>query len=78
MARHTNTANHTHTYATSKSIPTPPTLPKNSMAVTFAPSLHQTEPSSRPMTPAPIKMRCSGTCERERAPVELITVCSSN
>ena len=34
---------------------------RNSTTVTSAPSRRQTEPSSRPMMPAPITTRCFGT-----------------
>lgn len=66
------------THATSKSIPTPPMLPRNSTAVTFDPNLLHTDPSSTPMTPAPIRTNRSGTASRDRAPVDDTTVRSSN
>ena len=65
------------TYATSKSIPIPPTFGKNSTAVTFDPSLAQTDPSSSPMTPAPIRRSREGTLSSDRAPVDDIMVFSS-
>ncbi|MNY03156.1 hypothetical protein D3C86_1357610 [compost metagenome] len=43
---------------------------RNSTTVTCAPRRRQTEPSSRPITPAPITTRCLGTSLRARAPVE--------
>ena len=42
----------------------------NSTTVTFAPSRRQTEPSSSPMTPAPMTSRCSGTSGNDSAPVD--------
>mmetsp|Transcript_71248 Transcript_71248/g.212519 ORF Transcript_71248/g.212519 Transcript_71248/m.212519 type:complete len:200 (+) Transcript_71248:639-1238(+) len=63
--------------ATSPSMPTPPMLSKNSTTVTWLPSLDQTEPSSRPMTPPPITVSFSGTLSRVRAPV-LETICFSS
>ena len=41
-----------------------------STTVTSAPRRRQTEPSSRPMMPAPMTIRCFGTSGRARAPVE--------
>ncbi len=41
-----------------------------SSTVTCAPSRRQTEPSSRPITPAPITTRWRGTSANSRAPVE--------
>eukprot|EP00732_Lithocolla_globosa_P003580 Lithocolla_globosa_v1_NODE_2942_length_1815_cov_36.972159.p2 type:complete len:120 gc:universal NODE_2942_length_1815_cov_36.972159:1017-1376(+) len=41
-----------------------------STTVTSAPSLDQTEPNSRPMTPPPITIIFFGTSLRDRAPVE--------
>ena len=41
-----------------------------STTVTSAPSRRQTEPSSRPMMPAPMTTRVLGTSENARAPVE--------
>lgn len=41
-----------------------------SSTVTCAPSRRQTEPSSRPITPAPITTRWRGTSTNSRAPVE--------
>src|SRR3974377_2172890 len=54
---------------------TSPSMPgktpsKNSTKVTFDPSRRQTEPSSRPMTPAPTTMRCFGTSGSDSAPVD--------
>ncbi|MCY1283855.1 hypothetical protein D9M69_291110 [compost metagenome] len=43
---------------------------RNSTTVTCAPSRRHTEPSSRPITPAPITTRCLGTSGRDSAPVE--------
>ncbi|MNI67103.1 hypothetical protein D3C73_1227140 [compost metagenome] len=40
------------------------------MTVTWLPRRRHTEPSSRPMTPAPITIRCLGTSGRAKAPVE--------
>mmetsp|Transcript_36291 Transcript_36291/g.49849 ORF Transcript_36291/g.49849 Transcript_36291/m.49849 type:complete len:256 (+) Transcript_36291:735-1502(+) len=42
----------------------------NSTAVTFEPSRFQTDPNSKPITPAPTKTNLLGTSLRERAPVE--------
>ncbi len=42
----------------------------NSTTVTLAPSRRQTEPSSRPMTPAPTTSRSFGTDGSDSAPVE--------
>lgn len=53
-------------------------LPRNSIAVTSAPSLWYTEPSSRPMTPAPMTSIDLGTDARDRAPVDETIVFSSN
>jgi len=41
----------------------------NSTTVTSAPRRRHTEPSSRPMTPAPTTSRCCGTCSSASAPV---------
>ncbi len=57
-------------FETSASIPTPPTWPRNSTAVTSAPSRCQTDPSSTPMTPAPIRIILEGTFARDSAPVD--------
>ncbi len=65
------------THETSKSIPMPPTVGRNSTAVTFDPSRLQTDPNSRPMTPAPMRINLGGTALRESAPVEEIMVSSS-
>lgn len=65
------------THATSRSIPTPPTLGRNSTAVTFDPNLLHTEPSSSPITPAPIRTNFSGTSSKQRAPVDDMIVFSS-
>jgi hypothetical protein len=43
---------------------------RNSTTVTFEPSRRQTEPSSSPITPAPITIRLLGTSGRASAPVE--------
>ena len=40
------------------------------MTVTWLPRRRQTEPSSRPITPAPMTTRCLGTCGSDSAPVE--------
>lgn len=53
-------------------------VPRNSMAVTSAPSLWYTEPSSKPMTPAPMTSIFLGTDFSERAPVDVMICCSSN
>ncbi len=50
---------------------------RNSITVTLAPSRDQTEPSSSPMTPAPITTICFGTLASSRAPVELTMRSSS-
>ena len=50
---------------------------RNSTTVTLAPSRCQTEPSSSPMTPAPITSRCFGTCPSDSTPVE-VTIFSSS
>ena len=50
----------------------------NSITVTLDPILLYTLPSSNPITPAPIIMRCSGTFSRARAPVELTNFFSSS
>mmetsp|Transcript_14595 Transcript_14595/g.44568 ORF Transcript_14595/g.44568 Transcript_14595/m.44568 type:complete len:203 (+) Transcript_14595:809-1417(+) len=42
---------------------------RNSTTVTLEPSLFQTEPISRPITPAPITTSFSGTLSNSRAPV---------
>jgi len=65
------------TYDTSMSIPIPPTWPRNSTAVTSEPSRDQTEPSSTPITPAPISINLFGTCLSDKAPVDEIIVSSS-
>ena len=44
---------------------------------TLAPSLCQTDPSSTPMTPAPIRVRDLGMDFRDRAPVDDTIVSSS-
>ena len=67
-----------YTYAISKSIPIPPTFPKNSTAVTFDPNRLHTDPSSSPMTPAPIRTILSGTRSSDKAPVDEMIVFSSN
>lgn len=56
---------------------TPPIESRNSIAVTFAPSLCHTEPNSRPITPAPITTKCSGTFFKLKAPVDETIVSSS-
>ena len=43
---------------------------RNSTTVTSAPRRRQTEPSSRPMMPAPMTTRLLGTSGSDRAPVE--------
>jgi hypothetical protein len=43
---------------------------RNSTTVTLAPRRRQTEPSSSPITPAPITIRLLGTSAMDRAPVE--------
>ena len=48
-----------------------------STTVTCAPSRRQTEPSSRPMIPAPTTIRCFGTAGSDRAPVESTTLPAS-
>ena len=50
---------------------------KYSTTVTFAPSLLHTDPSSRPMTPAPTTTRCFGTFSKLNAPVD-VTICFSS
>ena len=65
------------TYDTSISMPMPPTCPRNSTAVTLEPSRDHTEPSSTPMTPAPMTINRFGTSLRESAPVDETIVCSS-
>ncbi len=50
---------------------------RNSTTCTRAPSLRHTEPSSRPMTPAPTTSRRSGTRASDSAPVEDTTDRSS-
>ena len=64
--------------ATSRSIPTPPMLDRNSTHVTSAPSRDQTDPSSTPITPAPIRINFSGTFFSDRAPVDDTIVSSSH
>ncbi len=63
-------------------LPTSPSLvgrmrSRNSTTVTSAPSRRQTEPSSRPITPAPTTIIFFGTLGRLSAPVEETTVFSS-
>ncbi|MNT62149.1 hypothetical protein D3C72_1998420 [compost metagenome] len=41
-----------------------------SMTVTWLPRRRHTEPNSRPITPAPITIRCLGTSGNDKAPVE--------
>ena len=50
---------------------------RNSTTVTLAPRRRQTEPSSSPITPPPITIRCSGTFSSASAPVE-VTICFSS
>ena len=50
----------------------------SSTTVTFAPSRRQTLPSSSPITPPPITMRCFGTSGIVSAPTFESTRCSSN
>ena len=50
----------------------------SSITVTLAPSLRQTEPSSRPITPPPITTRCFGTSGIVSAPMFDSTRFSSN
>ena len=63
-------------FATSPSIPGR-TRSRNSTTVTSEPSRRQTEPSSRPMTPAPMTTRRCGTSVSVSAPVEVTTRVSS-
>mmetsp|Transcript_47714 Transcript_47714/g.91169 ORF Transcript_47714/g.91169 Transcript_47714/m.91169 type:complete len:265 (+) Transcript_47714:758-1552(+) len=62
---------------TSASMPAPPMEPRNSTTVTLAPSRSHTEPSSRPMTPAPITTILPGTFLSDSAPVEDTMLSSS-
>ncbi|SGY19480.1 BQ5605_C014g07659 [Microbotryum silenes-dioicae] len=59
------------------SIPAPPMPPKNSTTSTLAPNRDQTEPISKPMTPAPMTTNFSGTFCRSRTPVDE-TICFSS
>ncbi|MNK95769.1 hypothetical protein D3C87_1160230 [compost metagenome] len=56
-------------------LPASPSTPgqirsRNSTTVTCAPRRRHTEPSSSPITPAPMTTRCFGTSVSDRAPVE--------
>ena len=53
------------------------TRSRNSTTVTCAPSRRHTEPSSRPITPAPTTISRCGTWASDSAPVELTTRSSS-
>mmetsp|Transcript_38730 Transcript_38730/g.82269 ORF Transcript_38730/g.82269 Transcript_38730/m.82269 type:complete len:200 (+) Transcript_38730:589-1188(+) len=64
--------------ATSPSMPRPPMVPMNSTTVTSAPSLAQTDPNSRPMTPPPMTVILLGTFSKAKAPVEETMVFSSS
>uniref|UniRef100_A0A8D9ARP4 Uncharacterized protein n=1 Tax=Cacopsylla melanoneura TaxID=428564 RepID=A0A8D9ARP4_9HEMI len=63
--------------ATSPSMPNPPMAFMYSTAVTSAPRRPHTEPSSSPITPAPITIIFLGTFFKLRAPVLDTTVSSS-
>lgn len=60
LAKYDKSETRHSTYAISLSAPAAMSG-KNSTTVTLAPNLLQTEPISKPITPPPIKMRCSGT-----------------
>ena len=47
------------------------------MTVTFDPNRDQTDPSSSPMTPAPMMIISGGTASRDKAPVEEMIFFSS-
>ena len=52
-------------------------LEENSITVTLAPNLFQTDPSSSPMYPPPITAKFLGTSLKFKAPVELTIFSSS-